>query len=431
MKNLNIEYEKYKLANGLEVILHENNNLPITAVNIWYKVGSANEHKGKTGIAHLFEHMMFQGSQNVPKEAHFRHIQEAGGTLNGSTSFDRTNYYEKIPANFLEMIFWLESDRMGYLLPALTAEKLKNQKEVVSNERLERYDNQPYGLAWEILISNLYPENHPYSWSTIGSLEDISSFTLEDVSSFFKKYYSPSNATLVVAGSFDKNSVKDLISKYFESIPSSNGIEKLNIEHKSLSENKLIIHEDNVQLERLYLAWHSEKAYEKDDAALDVLSDILTGSKNSRLYKTLVFEKELAQDITAYQYSGKYAGHFMFIATARPGISLSSIKDEIINEIDKIRLNSISLKELTKSKNGIKSGFIYSLQNIDSLADQLNSYNYYLNEPNSFNKDLKRYETITAEEIKTVVDKYFYKPYVEIQIVPKVNRGQTLEEGNF
>ncbi len=430
MKNLNLEYEKYKLANGLEVILHENNNLPITAVNIWYKVGSANEHKGKTGIAHLFEHMMFQGSQNVPKEAHFRYIQEAGGSLNGSTSFDRTNYYEKIPANFLELIFWLESDRMGYLLPALTPEKLKNQKEVVSNERLERYDNQPYGLAWEKLISSLYPENHPYSWSTIGTLEDISSFTLEDVSSFFKKYYSPSNAALVVAGSFDKNNVRDLVSKYFESIAFTNGIEKLNTEQTSLSENKLITHEDNVQLERLYLAWHSEKAYEKDDAALDVLSDILTGSKNSRLYKTLVFEKELAQDITAYQYSGKYAGHFMFIATARPGVSLSSIRNEIFNEIDKIRLNSISLIELTKSKNGIKSGFIYSLQNIDSLADQLNSYNYYLNEPNSFNKDLKRYESITPEEIKKAIEKYFYKPYVELQIVPKTKNNQTMGKGN-
>ncbi len=431
MKNLNIEYEKYKLKNGLEIILHENNNLPITAVNIWYKVGSANEHKGKTGIAHLFEHMMFQGSQNVPKEAHFRYIQEAGGSLNGSTSFDRTNYYEKIPANFLELIFWLESDRMGYLLPALTPEKLKNQKEVVSNERLERYDNQPYGLAWEILISNLYPDNHPYSWSTIGSLEDISSFNLDDVSSFFKKYYSPSNAALVVAGSFDKNNVKDLISKYFEVISSTNGIEKLNAIQTNLSENKFITHEDNVQLERLYLAWHSEKAYEKDDAALDILSDILTGSKNSRLYKTLVFEKELAQDITAYQYSGKYAGHFMFIATAKPGVSLSAIKNEIFNEIDKIRLNSISIKELTKSKNGIKSGFIYSLQNIDSLADQLNSYNYYLNEPNSFNKDLKRYESISAEEIKTVIEKYFYKPYVELQIIPKSKDIQNMGKGNI
>ena len=431
MKKLNIEYEKYKLQNGLEVILHENNNLPIAAVNIWYKVGSANELKGKTGIAHLFEHMMFQGSQNVPKEAHFRFIQEAGGSLNGSTSFDRTNYYEKVPANFLELIFWLESDRMGYLLPALTQEKLKNQKEVVSNERLERYDNQPYGLAWEILISNLYLENHPYSWSTIGSLEDISSFTIDDVSGFFKKYYSPSNAALAVAGSFDKNNIKDLISKYFEDIPASNGRENLNVIQSRLSENKLIIHQDNVQLERLYLAWHSDKAYAKDDAILDILSDILTGSKNSRLYKSLVFEKELAQDVTAYQYSGKYAGHFMFIATAKPGVSLNILKEELFKELDNIRLNSVSSKELLKSKNGIKSSFIFSLQNIDSLADQLNSYNYYLDEPNSFNKDLKRYESVTEEEIKNAVEKYFFKPYVELQIIPKEIDGKPSMKGKL
>src|SRR5690606_5281902 len=200
MNLLDIEYEQYKLKNGLDVILYKNNSLPIAAVNIWYKVGSANEHKGKTGIAHLFEHMMFQGSQNVAKEMHFRYIQEAGGSLNGSTNFDRTNYYEKIPSNFLELIFWLESDRMGFLLPAMTQEKLDNQIDVVKNERLERYDNQPYGLAWEKLICNVYPENHPYSWPTIGFLDDISSFTLEDINSFFKKYYSPSNASLVAAG---------------------------------------------------------------------------------------------------------------------------------------------------------------------------------------------------------------------------------------
>ena len=218
MNYLDITYTKYNLINGLEVILHQNRSLPLTAVNIWYKVGSSNEVKGKTGIAHLFEHMMFQGSQNVPKEMHFRYIQEAGGSLNGSTSFDRTNYFEKLPSNFLELALWLESDRMGYFLPALTQDKLNNQKDVVKNERLERYDNQPYGLAWEILISSLYPEGHPYSWSTIGSLTDISNYSMEDVTSFFKKFYSPSNACLVIAGDFDLNQSKDLIEKYFGEI---------------------------------------------------------------------------------------------------------------------------------------------------------------------------------------------------------------------
>ncbi len=194
MQLLNINYEKYQLNNGLEVILYQDKNLPLTSLNIWYRVGSANEVKGKTGIAHLFEHMMFQGSQNVGKEMHFRHIQEAGGTLNGSTNFDRTNYFEKVPSNFMELMLWLESDRMGFLLPALTPEKLQNQIDVVTNERLERYDNQPYGLAWELLTSSLFPENHPYSWPTIGSLEDISNYSLDDVSTFFKTYYSPDHS---------------------------------------------------------------------------------------------------------------------------------------------------------------------------------------------------------------------------------------------
>jgi zinc protease len=203
MELLNLPYEKYNLNNGLEVILHKDTSLPLVSVNIWYKVGSAYEEKGKTGLAHLFEHMMFQGSENVPKEMHFRYIQEAGGTLNGSTNFDRTNYYEKLPSNSLELALWLESDRMGYFLSALTQEKLDNQKSVVANERLERYDNQPYGLAWEIVLKNLYPEGHPYSWATIGYLEDIKNYKLEDVQDFFRMHYTPDNAAIVIAGDID------------------------------------------------------------------------------------------------------------------------------------------------------------------------------------------------------------------------------------
>jgi len=322
MDILNVDYEKYKLKNGLEVILHKDDNLPLIAVNIWYKVGSANEQKGKTGMAHLFEHMMFQGSENVPKEMHFRYIQEAGGSLNGSTSFDRTNYYEKLPSNFLELALWLESDRMCFLLPALTQEKLDNQKDVVINERLERYDNQPYGLAWEIIVSNLYPAGHPYSWPTIGYVEDISSFTLEDVHSFFKKYYSPSNASLVVAGNFVESFAREKIVEYFENIPDLVRNEKINHVKVELKESKNLIREENVQLERIYFTWPTELLYGKDDAALDILADILSGSKNSRLYKNLVHEKEIAQDVSAFQFSGNAGGHFMIIATAKKGIPL-------------------------------------------------------------------------------------------------------------
>jgi len=219
---LKIDYEKYQLENGLEVILFQDLSLPTVAINIWYRVGSANEKPGKTGFAHLFEHMMFQGSENVPKEGHFKYIQEAGGNLNGSTSIDRTNYYESVPANYLDLVLWLESDRMGYLLPSLTQEKLTNQKDVVMNERRQRYENQPYGLSWERIFSNLFTSDHPYHWPTIGWMKDIEQFELDDVRNFFKTYYSPSNASLVLGGNFDKANAKNLIEKYFSEIPGFN-----------------------------------------------------------------------------------------------------------------------------------------------------------------------------------------------------------------
>lgn len=421
MDILNIEYEKYKLPNGLEVILHQNKNLPLVAVNIWYKVGSAYERRGKTGIAHLFEHMMFQGSENAAKEMHFRFIQEAGGTLNGSTTFDRTNYYEKLPANFLELALWLESDRMGYLLPALTSEKLDNQKGVVINERLERYENQPYGLAWEKLLGNLYPEQHPYSWPTIGYLDDIRSYSLEDVSRFFKNYYSPSNACLVVAGDFQSTNCKDLIEKYFGGIPPNGSSANNNFEIPSLEKIIQIKYEDNVQLERIYFAWHSDKAYTNDDAGLDIISDILCGSKNSRLYKKLVYEEEIAQDISAMQISGKLSGIFMIVATAKPGKDIDELKNDILAEIQNLQKDGVTERELIKSKNGIKSNFIHSLQQIDNLADYLNAYNYYFNEPNSFIKDLQRYESINNDSVKSISEGYLTKPNVQLNIVPHIN----------
>lgn len=420
MNLLNIKYEKYKLANGLEIILHQNKNLPLVAVNVWYKVGSAYEKRGKTGIAHLFEHMMFQGSENAAKEMHFRFIQEAGGTLNGSTTFDRTNYYEKLPANFLELALWLESDRMGFLLPALTLEKLNNQKSVVANERFERYENQPYGLAWEKLLANLYPEHHPYSWPTIGYLDDIKSYTLEDVTSFFKNYYSPSNACMVVAGDFDSAQCKDLIEKYFGGIPSNDSSPKNSFETASLKNNIQIKYEDNVQLERIYFAWHSDKAYTNDDAGLDIISDILCGSKNSRLYKKLVYEEEVAQDVSAMQFSGKQSGIFMIVATAKPDKDIDELKNDILFEIQNLLKNGVAESELIKSKNGIKASFIFSLQQIDVLADHLNAYNYYFNDPNSFIKDLQRYESVNNDLIKSITEKYLTQPHVQLTIVPHV-----------
>jgi len=423
MELLNIPYKKYKLTNGIEIILFQNNSLPVAAINLWYKVGSANEVKGKSGLAHLFEHMMFQGSKNIPKEMHFKYIQEAGGSLNASTSFDKTNYFEKLPSNELELALWLESDRMGLFLDALDQVKLDNQKSVVLNERLERYDNQPYGLAWEKLLGNLYPQGHAYSWPTIGYYKDIESYTLNDVQTFFQQYYSPSNSTIVVAGNFEIDKVITLIEKYFGELKNGEGLPSLKSKPAELNESKFIKFEDKVNLERIYLAWHTQNAFNEDDAALDILSDIFSGSKNARLTRKLIYEMQIAQDINSMQFSGKYGGHFMIVATAKPGKSLDDIKKIIFEEVSLLIDKSISQIELQRSKNVIKSNFIYSLQNIDTVADMLNLYNFYLGEPNSFNFDLNRYNNVDEVKIQKVAEKYLRQNYVELRIVPEKRNG--------
>jgi len=418
---LKIDYTKFQLGNGLEVILYPDTTLPTVAVNIWYRVGSANERPGKTGFAHLFEHMMFQGSENIPKEGHFKYIQEAGGTLNGSTSIDRTNYYESLPANSLELALWLESDRMGFMLPGLTQEKLDNQKEVVMNERRQRYENQPYGLTWEILFSNLYSNDHPYSWPTIGWMEDIKKFELDDVKNFFKKYYSPNNASLVIGGNFKIDEAKELVEKYFGGIQSGDEVLPVEAPVQKLIENKLVIQEDNVQLPRIHFAWHSDKMFGEDDAVLDILADVLSSSKNSRLQKNLLYDKQIAQDASAFQYSAKLNGSFIIFSTAKPGITLDEIKKEIFAEIEQLIKYGITDEELLRAKNGIKSSYIYSLQKIDTVVDHLNHYNYFLNEPDSFLFDIDRYEKVTAEKVKQAAEKYLNKQYVELRVIPKSN----------
>ncbi len=421
---LDIKYEKHTLKNGLEVVLYQDKSLPVVSVNLWYKVGSANETNGKTGFAHLFEHMMFQGSENVPKEKHFKFIEEAGGNLNGSTSFDRTNYFETVPANSLELALWLESDRMGFLLEALTQEKLDNQKDVVMNERRQRYDNQPYGLSWEIIFSNLFPKNHPYHWPTIGWMKDIERFELNDVRNFFKTYYSPNNASLVIGGDIEYDSVLELVKKYFEEIPKGETIPKIVIPKTQLSKNKKIIHEDNIQLSKIYLTWETTKLYTDDDASLDVLSDVLTGSKNGRLFKSLVFEKQIAQDVSSFQYSANLTGMFIVVATAKPGVSLDELKNEIQTELNEVMTNGISEKEFNRSINTVKSSFIYSLQNLNSLVNQINNYNTNLGEPNSFVYDLGRFKKLKQSSIKDVANKYLKNNYVELHIVPKENKDE-------
>ena len=416
-KILDFQYDKRKLKNGLEVILHKNSSLPLVAVNIWYKVGSANESPDKTGFAHLFEHMMFQGSEHVAKEEHFKFIQEAGGTLNASTSFDRTNYFETLPSNSLELALWLESDRMGFFLPALTEEKFLNQKEVVMNERRERYDNQPYGRAWEILFSNLYPKNHPYSWPTIGWMEHIENFQLEEVKEFFKKFYAPNNATLTICGDIEIEETFELVQKYFEEIPAGAPVPEIKTEHFTLSESSSIVHYDKVQLPRVYVAIPSVKAYSDDETDLNLLGDLIAGSKSSRLNKELVFKRQIAQEIFAFQYSGKYGGAFVIVGTAKHGIPAEELSFEIHNELKKIVASEVKEDELLRIRNSVKSTFIYSLQNIATLADYFNHYNFYLNEPNYFGKAIKRLNAVTVDSLKATAEKYLTRNFMELRIL--------------
>ncbi|MDP2303695.1 MAG: pitrilysin family protein [Ignavibacteria bacterium] len=413
--------EKYKLENDLDVVLYRDNDIPLVTVNLWYKVGSASEVKEKTGLTHLFEHMMFQGSKNVNKGEHFKYIQEAGGMSNASTNFDRTNYYEKVPSNFVDLALWLESDRMGFFIDALTQEKLSNQIDVIKNERLERYDNQPYGLAWETILSNLFSEEHPYHAPTIGWMEDILNYNLDDVATFFRTHYNPSNASLVVAGDIEFESVKAKIENYFGKISSIQmGNKDYEIE-ATLKETKRIILQDNVQLERLYLCWKSQKYFEKMDDASEFLSDLLAGSKNGRLHKELVFDKQVAISVSSFQFSGKHDGFFGIIVTAKPGISLDFLKTEVFKILEEIFKNGITERERIRSLNGIKSGFIFALQNMNTLADRFNHYNFYLDNPNGFDFDINRFESLTNDEIKEAAQLYLNQPFIELHIIPNKN----------
>ncbi len=416
MKFDHLSGTKHVLKNGLELILYKDSTVPLVAVHLLYKVGSANEVKGKSGLAHLFEHMMFQGSQNIPKGMQFKLVQEAGGVMNGATSFDRTVYYYKLPSNQIELALWMESDRMGYLLPTLDEVKLKNQIDVVSNERLERYDNQPYGLAWEIIHSNLFPAGHPYHSVVIGSLEDISKTTFNDIIDFAESYYCPSNSSLVIAGDYPDNIV-DIVSKNFGEINSLSKNKKIAAAPENHSfKYKKVLREEDVQLDRIYLAWKTNKIFSRYDARLDILGEILSGSKSSRLQKKLIYDNELVQDVNASQFSGKYDGYFYIVSTLKPGTSADHVKELIITELNSIKTDGVTDNEVRKFKNVSRSGFIYSIQNIDSLAAQFNSYNFHLDDPNKFLYELDEIESITSDEIKDAAKIYLTDEYFELQI---------------
>lgn len=419
-----IKYQEVTLKNGLRVIMHEDHSTPIVAVNVWYHVGSKNEVVGRTGFAHLFEHMMFQGSKNYDAD-YFTPLQEAGANINGSTTSDRTNYYEVVPSNFLELALFMEADRMGGLLDAMTIEKLNNQRDVVKNERRQRVDNQPYGTAGERIGEIMFPKGHPYNWSVIGSLDDLSAASLEDVKGFFRQYYVPNNASLVIAGDFDPKQAKQWAEKYFGSIAKGAAITRPNPARPALDKEVRVTVEETVPLPRVYMVWHSVPQGDKEEAALDILGSILSNGRGSRLQSNLVYEKKLAQNIGAGNGTREVAGTFQVTATASPNKTLEEIEREINIEIERIQKTPPTTDELSRSLNQIEAGTIFGLQNILGKADSLNSNAVFYGKPDLFQKQLDEYRAVTPADIQRVANTYLTKNRLVMSFVPSKGEAKT------
>lgn len=418
-----IKTKTYKLKNGLTVILHEDKSTPIVTVGTWYHVGSKDEEEGRTGFAHLFEHMMFQGSGNYDND-YFSPLQEAGGIINGTTNQDRTWYFETMPSNFLELALFMEADRLGNLLPAMTQAKLDNQRDVVKNERRQRVDNVPYGTAFERIGQIMYPKPHPYNWTTIGSLEDLQAASMDDVQAFFRKYYVPNNTYLVLSGDFDEKQARGWIEKYFGPIAKGGDIQRPKPLMPKLDKEIRETVEDNVPLPRRYFVWHSIPGYHKDEPALDILSFILSAGRTSRLQGKLVYDKELAQQVGSSNSTSEVGGLFQIVATARPNRSLDEIEKEVDAEIARIKATPPTAEEMSRALNSIESSTINGLQTVLGKAGQLTSYAGYVGQANWFQQDLDRYRAVTAADVQRVANTYLGANRLVMSYVPRAG-GRT------
>jgi len=420
---LRVPYTEFTLANGLHVILHRDSSVPVVSVNVWYHVGSGSEKPGRTGFAHLFEHLMFEGSKNVAEGSFDTWLEAAGGNNNGSTNTDRTNYYIDLPANALDLALFLESDRMAYLLDTMTPARVDGQRDVVKNERRQGVENQPYGRAFIELASLLYPKNHPYSWPTIGSMEDLTAAAHEDVVDFFKTYYAPNNASLVIAGDIDLAETRKLVEKWFNEIPRGPAVPPIAPPPVMLTEVKTHTMTDKVQLPRLYIAWHTPAIYAPGDAAMDIAAGLLTGGKNARLYRRLVYDLQIAQDVTAFQQSQSLGSVFVIMATARPGNSLDKIRQIIDEELDKLRTTPADDREMARTLNQIEATFFRQMERVGGFsgkADQLNAYYTRTGMPDFFAEDLSRYRALSAPDITSAIGYYLPKDKrVELSVVPE------------
>jgi zinc protease len=431
---VDLPFVAFTLPNGLRVIVHEDRSVPLVAVNIWYHVGSKDERPGRTGFAHLFEHVMFEGSANVAEGQFDELLEAAGGNNNGSTTEDRTNYWETVPSSALELALWLEADRMGWLLPAMTQEKLDGQREVVKNERRQSYENRPYGLAWERILAELFPPGHPYRHPTIGSMADLDAATLEDVKDFFRTYYAPNNASLAIAGDVDADSVRVLVERYFGEIPSGPPVPRVEAPPARLESTRYLVMEDRVQLPRLYMAWHTPAIFKEGDAEMDVAGSILASGKVSRLYRKLVYEEQLAQDVSAFQDSKLLGSTFYVVVTARPGVGLAQLEAAVRAELAAIATQGVEPRELERAKNKIETAYVDALQRVGGFggkADRLNQYLFYAGDPGYVGEDLERYRRLTPSAVQEAVRRYLVDaPAVVLSVVPEGRQELATKEAS-
>jgi zinc protease len=418
---INISYEKHTLSNGLDVILHVDRSIPVAAVNVWYHVGSQNEEPDRTGFAHLFEHIMFKGSKHHDRE-YFLPLQEVGANVNGSTTTDRTNYYEDVPAEYLELALWLEADRMGFLLDALDEGGFVTEREVVKNERRQSYENRPYGLASQEIRKSLFPPNHPYHWQTIGSQEHLDAASVEDVKAFFRRFYSPNNASLSIAGDIDPEEALRLAEKYFGDLPPAPPVPRMHRWVPPLSDEVRLELEDSVQLPRIYFAWAGPPRFDADEPALDVLMSVLGEGRSSRLYQSLVYTKQNARAASAYYAAMEIAGEIRVDATLSPGASMADVEASLLEEIDRLKNEPPTTEEVQRAINALEAHYVHQLEQVGGFggkADMLNYYNVFTGDPGQVNTDFDRYLGVTPDEVQRVARKYLTEGRVRLVINPK------------
>ena len=416
-----IQFEKITLSNGLDVILHEDHSIPLVAVNVWYHVGSKDEEVGRTGFAHLFEHIMFEGSKHH-NSSHFEPLQKVGANLNGSTTTDRTNYWEDVPSNYLELALWLEADRMGFLLDAVDQQRFDIQRDVVKNERRQSYENRPYGMAFGQIQEALFPLPHPYNWMTIGSQEDLDAATLDDVKDFFRRYYSPSNGSLAVAGDFQREHAVELINRYFGDLPPGPPLARKGRRDSALGGRVELEMRDKVSLPRLYVAWPAPADMDEDDAPVDILQGVLSDGLSSRLHRSLVYDKQIAQSASVRYHSAEIAGQFVVQITAAEGHNLDEIEEALEAELAKLRTEPPTEEEIARIKNHVEASHYRQLSRIGGFggrADQLNHFNIMGGDPDMVNTSLDRYLAVQREDVIRVSETLFDHRQVRLRVMPE------------